>query len=67
MNQMMHDWILDNKELLSRLSEIEPRVKFGTIIIRKHDGRIVGVDSCQITREEFDVRPQKRDTHEKAI
>ena len=67
MDQITQDWIVEHMELLSRLSKIEPRVKFGTIIIRKHGGRIAGLDSCRITREEFDVRPQKRHTDEKPI
>ncbi|MBA7608322.1 hypothetical protein ES703_15499 [subsurface metagenome] len=67
MDQITQDWILDNTALLSRLSEIEPKVKFGTIIIRKEKGRVIGLDTCCVTREQFDPRPQKRDTDEKAI
>lgn len=67
MDQKTKDWIEQHAKLLERLSEIEPTVKFGTIVIRKERGRVAGLDTCQITREEFAVRPQKRDTDEKPI
>lgn len=53
MDEKIEDWIEQHAELLERLSEIEPTVQFGTIIIRKDKGRIAGLDTCQITRVEF--------------
>lgn len=53
MDKKTQNWIGAHAELLRRLSEIEPPVKFGTIVIRKHEGRVVGLDTCQVTREEF--------------
>ncbi|MBA7661880.1 hypothetical protein ES703_69900 [subsurface metagenome] len=67
MDRITGEWVEAHAELLERLSQIEPNIAFGTITIRKHRGRVAGLDSCRITREEFDVRPQKRDTDEKPI
>ncbi len=51
--QRISDWIAQNTELVEWLSRTEPGVEFGTITIRKHHGRIVGLDTNLLTREKI--------------